>query len=454
MFVVNAIFNMQFQLHYDEAYYWVWGQNLSLSYYDHPPMVAYLIRLASYFGYKEFIVRLPALFCSVSATYVIYLLAKRMFGNRVADISLILAFSCPIIQAVAFIMTPDSPLILFWALTLYCFYIGVFEDKPLHIYLAGVFAGCALLSKYTAILIFPGLFLFLITSSEYRRVLTSIHIYIAFILAVLIFSPVLIWNYEHSWVSFIYQFNHGIDTNNSIQMASFFDYLGGQVIMVGPFVFMGILYYGIKYFKPNIANPKLSFLFWPLAFGLVFFAFCSTTKHMEANWPGPIYISSVILVAYYLVKNNVKWLYRASLVFIVIVLLVTKFPIKFTPRAFHNKVPGIDIFYGNKELLSNVVPYINGKVMILACDYGNASRIWFYLGARTYVLEQLPFSNSYRYWQQPALPIDNAIYICGGEDKKALEKLGLYFKNIKLLKKATFSNVITDNHIYIYQVSN
>ena len=454
MFVVNAIFNMKFQLHYDEAYYWAWGQNLSLSYYDHPPMVAYLIRLASFLGHSEFIVRLPALFSSVFAVYVIYLLAKRMFGDKTADISLILAFSCPIIQAVAFIMTPDSPLILFWSLTLYCFYIGVFEDRKLYIYLAGISAGCALLSKYTAILLFPGLFLFLITSPQYRRILASPHIYLAFVLSIVIFSPVIVWNAEHNWVSFIYQLNHGINTNNDIQVASFFDYLGGQVIMVGPFVFLGILYYGIKYFRKNVSDPKLSFLFWPLAVGFIFFAFCSFTKHMEANWPGPVYISSVILVGYYLAKNNVKWLYRASLVFITIVLLVTKFPIKFTPRAFHNKVPGINIFYGNKELLSNVVPYIKDDVLVLACDYGNASRTWFYLGPRTYVLEQLPFSNSYRYWPQPQLPIKSAIYICGGDDKKALDKLGLYFKNIKLLKTAMFSNVITDNYIYIYQVSN
>ncbi|MFN7093931.1 MAG: glycosyltransferase family 39 protein, partial [Burkholderiales bacterium] len=82
---INAVFNSVFQLHYDEAYYWVWGQNLSLSYYDHPPMIGYLIWLASFLGSSEFFVRLPALITTIITVVVIYALAKKMFDETVAN---------------------------------------------------------------------------------------------------------------------------------------------------------------------------------------------------------------------------------------------------------------------------------------------------------------------------------------------------------------------------------
>lgn len=454
MLLINGIFNARFQLHYDEAYYWTWGQNLSLSYFDHPPMVAYMIRLASLFGHSEFWVRFPALVSAVITLFVLYHLAFRMFGRRVAEIAAILGFSMPIIQATAFIITPDSPLLMFWALTLYSFYIWVFEEKTIYVYLAGLFAGCALLSKYIGLFIYPGLFLFLITSRQYRLLLLKKDVYLAFILSIIVATPVLVWNYKHNWVSFIYQFYHGIDVNGNISFSNVGDYLGGQLFISGPFIFTAAFYFLYKNFRQVFTTPKLAFLFYPVVFGFLFFLYCSITKHIEANWPGPIYLSIVVFLAYYLAQKDICWVYKASFIFICIALLLTKMPVRFTPRPLHNKIPGINIFFGNRELLVHVAPYIKPDTLVLACDYGNASRIWFYLGKRAYVPAQLPFSNSYRYWQQPELPIKHAIYVCGGHDVVALKKLGFYFKDARLLSKVPFTNVITDNEVYIFEVGN
>lgn len=454
LLLINGIFNAKFQLHYDEAYYWAWSQNLSLSYFDHPPMIAYMIALASKFGHSEFWVRFPALVSSFVTLLILYKLALRMFGPKVAEITVILGFSVPLIQATAFIITPDSPLLMFWSITLYCFYIWVFEQKKYYIYLAGIAAGCALLSKYTALFIYPGLFLFLITSKQYRRLLLQKDIYLAFILSFIVATPIILWNARYGWVSFIYQFNHGIDIHNEIRLSQIGDYLGGQLFIFGPFIFGAVVYFLCKNFKQTFLTPKLAFLFYPIAFGFLFFLYCSITKHIEANWPGPIYLSGVIFLAYYLAKTNVRWVYKASFIFICIALLLLKLPVKFTPPQLHNKIPGINIFFGNRELLFHLAPYIKEDTMVLACDYGNASRVWFYLGVRAYVPSQLLFSNSYRYWPQADLPIKRAIYICGGVDKVALRKLGLYFKSAKLLDKILFTNVITDNELYIFEVGN
>lgn len=450
--IINAIFNGVFQLHYDEAYYWVWGQNLSLSYFDHPPMIGYLIRLTTMFGHSEFFVRLPALITSVVTILIIYALAKKMFGQAVANIAAMLAIACPIIEAVAFVVTPDSPLLMFWALTLYFFYIGVFENSVKSIYLSGLFAGCALLSKYTAILIFPGLFLFIITSKRHWQYLLRKDIYLAFILAFIVFSPVIIWNYQHHFASFLFQLRHGMDQGRTLNIHTFLDYLGGQLLVASPVVFLALLYYIIRYFKPTIFNDKLAFLFWPFIFTVGFFGYCGLFQHQEANWPGPAYVSGIVFLAYWLAKFNNKWVHRFSVVLIFIILVLTKLPTLFTPARFHNRVPALNIFYGNKEMLSKVKPYLTPDTVVLGCDYGNASRAWYYLGLkRTYVLDKFPFANTYRYWNDDLqMPIKRAIYVCDGNDLVALEALHYYFKSVKLLDVATFSNSITDNKAYIY----
>lgn len=455
--LLNIIFDNRFQLHYDEAYYWVWSQNLSWSYFDHPPMIAYMIWLTTFLGSSELCVRLSAIITTTITIIFIYRLAGKMFGQKVATAAALLAMASPLIEGVFFVVTIDSPLLMFWTLTLYAFYNGVFEKRIKFIYLAGVFAGCGLLSKYTAILIFPGLFLFLLTVKEYRYFLTKPHLYLAALIALAVFSPVLWWNYQHDWVSFMYQFKHGLSEELKFNGQSFGDYWGGNALVAGPILFIAMLYYSFRYLKINLTIPKLSFLFWSYAFGLVFFAYCSLFKHTEGNWTAPIYVSSTILLARWLVKMNNRWVCRSSLVLILFVLVITKFPLLFTPSRYHNKIPGLNTFYGNKELLQRVKPYLTKKdTLLLACDYGNASRAWYYLQQdRVYVLQQFAYANAYRYWNFGIdNPIMNAVYICDSDDFSAEAVLRHYFRKVRLIEYATFSNVISDGKLYIYQATN
>ena len=85
--VINLLYNFSLPLHPDEAYYWVWSQNLQLSYYDHPPMVAYLIKLFTMFSDSEWTIRLVSVTATSSAAWMIYLLARKMFSVKVAELS-------------------------------------------------------------------------------------------------------------------------------------------------------------------------------------------------------------------------------------------------------------------------------------------------------------------------------------------------------------------------------
>lgn len=456
--LINAIYNAVYQLHYDEAYYWAFSQHLSLSYYDHPPMLAYMIKLCSLLGHSEFLVRLPALVCGIITVITMVKLAQCMWDNKIANITLLLALCSPLIEAIFFIVTPDSPLLMFWSLTLYCLYQWIFNNKNKYAYLAGLFAGCGLLSKYMMILIFPGLFLFLILSQSYRGLLFKKELYLASIIALAAFMPVIYWNYNHDWISFKFQLHHGVDLSQQFNAGAFFDYLGGQILISGIFIFLPLLFFIVRYYKVIVADDKLSFLFWPFAFILIFFGYRALFQHMEANWPAVAYVSGIILLAYWVGKLNIKWIRYASAILITIVLIVTKAPLYFVPTVLHNKqeIQIVNAFYGSKELISQVRPYIKSNNILLACDYGNASRAWFYLSANeVYVLDDFKFAHMYQYWNnQLSKQIKSAIYICDNNDANALDNLQKYFKSISLLHIAKYDNKVGDRYLYIYRATN
>lgn len=414
--IINGIFNSQFQLHYDETYYWVWSKHPALSYFDHPPMIAYMMYLSSKLGYSEFFVRLPALITGMVMLITMYALSYRMFGQKVAVIATYLGISWPLLQGVLLISTPDSPLIMFWALTLYAFYIGVFENKLYYIYLSGVLFGLTFLSKYTAVLLIPGFFLFLVFSPNYRKMLLNKHLYLAFILSLIVASPVFIWNYENHWISFVYQITHGYDHAKNLRFDSLSDFITGQFGVAGPFMSIAMLYYFVKNLKEIIHDDKLAFLFWTFIFIIIFFAHSSCYGYSGANWTMPGFISAFILLAYYLVKNNNIWVYKASLTLIIIATFVVKMPTLMLPRAIASKVSAISVFYGNRELANEVNQYLTPNTLLLACDYGNASRLWYYLDntRKVYVLPRFKFANGYEYWKSNQIDLQGrtGVFVC------------------------------------------
>ncbi len=460
--LINLVFNNQFQLHYDETYYWAYGQNLALSYYDHPPMIAYAIRLfTGILGDTAIAVRLTATLSTLITIIFIYKLAKKMFEEYVANIALVLALACPLIEGIWFIVTPDCLLLMFWSMSLYYFYIALFEKKQYAFYVAGALSGLALLSKYTAVLLFPSLLCFLLMSSEHRKYLFKKEVYFSIIIAFVLFAPVIVWNMQHDWISFKFQYHHGINNQRIINFASFFDYLGGQILVSGILIFFSLMFFIAKYFKININNNKLAFLLCPYLFILCFFNYRSLFQHMEANWPAPAYISGIILLAYWLHFTRTKWITISAFLIITIVMILAKYPLPFIPKSMYNnaQIRIINTFFGYKELVSQIKPLINDNDILLACDYASASRVWFYLNShKVYVLNNFKFAHAYTAWnngilQTPHL-IQHAYYICDSDNLEAIDALKENFKSYQLLNIFTYRNVVGENKLYFYEITN
>ncbi len=230
-----------------EAYYWNYSRHLALSYFDHPPMLAWSIYLFTHIGTQSaFFVRIVCVLVSAGLTYLTYLIGRLLFDAKVGFYSAVLLNSILIFSLGAVIATPDTPMIFFWVLSLYFFVRLILTQKSKWWYLLGISTGLALLSKYTAVFIIVSVFCYLILSKPNRRWFFTKEPYLASILALIVFSPVIIWNSQNNWASFLFQSSRRAGEMSSFSAKHFFGYFGAQIGVVSPLIYIGLIYGMVK----------------------------------------------------------------------------------------------------------------------------------------------------------------------------------------------------------------
>lgn len=194
------------QLIPDEAYYWQYAQHMDLSFYDHPPMVAWLIWLGtSIFGHNEFGVRIGAIVCGLITMGYLYALTLNLYDKSTGIRAILLLAVLPLGFASGLLMTPDAPLAAAWAATLYYMERALIANQNTAWLGMGITFGLGLLSKYTLGLLGITALLFVIVDPTARRWMKRPHPYLAATLACVLFLPVIIWNIQHDWTSFKFQ---------------------------------------------------------------------------------------------------------------------------------------------------------------------------------------------------------------------------------------------------------
>jgi undecaprenyl-diphosphatase len=149
------------------------------------------------------------------------------------------------------------------------------------------------------ILLAPCLFLFLFFSGEGRKWLARKDPYLALVLGLLIFSPVIFWNATHDWLSFRFQIFHGLEIKRTAGLRYFWQFWGGQAGVVTPLIFLALIWAMVRSATAGFRNQKnnLLLLFWTSAPILLFFAGTSLRTKVEANWPALAYFSALVALA-------------------------------------------------------------------------------------------------------------------------------------------------------------
>ena len=288
-------------VHTDESYYWVWSRYLDWSYYDHPPLVAWMIRLSSeLFGTNRFSLRFPAVLAWLATVFVVYQIASRMFSaNRLAGwLAALVLVSIPIFEVGFHIVGPDSPLMLFASLTYLFTFNAISRSSGKDWLYAGACLGLALLGKYTAILLPVIIFLAMVSNRSARGELARWHPWAGLVLAALFFTPVLYWNYHHDWISFAYQWGHGTDSQKGFSILKTLDYASQQISAVMPWTWVAMMYASFR--LPRLASGAqnkswllIEYGFW---FPLVFFGITGSFSTAMHNWPVIAYIPGSIML--------------------------------------------------------------------------------------------------------------------------------------------------------------
>ena len=190
--------------------HWVWSRYLSFSYYEHPPMIAWLIRGITFIGgNNETALELGSQLVTLSILTLVYAGTFRLYGIKPALVTLLILCSMPYFTLGSIFLHITQPFLIFWILAL--FLLIRFHQQPANNWLLwiGVAAGFGALSKYIMLLFYAGLFLHLLLYHKTRKDVLNPWFYFAGMLSLLIFIPVIIWNAQHDWVSFRWQLEKG-----------------------------------------------------------------------------------------------------------------------------------------------------------------------------------------------------------------------------------------------------
>ena len=330
----------------DEYYYWCWAQSLQWSYYDHPLMSALFIRgSCELFGNSLVALRLPA--CLTTAL----VFAAILWLTRPRTVAWWL-LTTPLFSLGACLMTPDTPLLLFWAgyvVWLVKVHERLSESEaaiPFRYWLiGGALLGCGVLGKYTMALAVPAGFLsFLVlratgfTSVEVSAADShggkprgslrasrwlfgyALHGVIAFAVA----SPILIFNIQHDFEPLRYQWSHAMSSTGP-SLKEFGDFVGMQLALFGTLP-LTLFPWALWNARTFAANPRLRVALCLFGFPFAFFLYKAANGHLEGNWALASYIGFWPLAAEWYERNRGtrfgRWSLRSSFLAPILLLAI------------------------------------------------------------------------------------------------------------------------------------
>ncbi len=302
--LLRVLYLGSYELIQEEAYYWNYSQHMAMGYLDHPPAVALLIWVGTHiFGDTEVGVRFGSFLCWFITAWFSYSLTLSVLGKKTALNALVLLATLPLFFGIALVMTPDAPLLACWAGTVFFLHRALIDERQSSWLGAGICLGIGMVSKYTIVLLGPAIILFMLIDPQSRRWFFKPQPYLAAITALLIFSPVIYWNYQHDWASFLFQSQRRIDDAFRFSTP---DLLGAILLLLTP---TGVLaaWTSMRVFRQpkqtlseqvsDIGRRHQIFASCMALVPLAVFFFFSLGKEVKLSWAGPLWLAFIPLIA-------------------------------------------------------------------------------------------------------------------------------------------------------------
>lgn len=256
----------------DESYYWVWSQHLQLGYFDHPGMIAWINYLGQFLD--GFGPRWPSIFIGHLSWIVLYQLFKKELQQRLQLWCWFMLLN-PLLGWGLFLAIPDTPAVFFWSLSTLAAARWVELKHLKWAACLGIALGLGFNSKYHMVLFVPCFLLWLTWTKQWRNIPWP-HVPVIIVTGLVCSLPVLIWNYQNNFDSFLFQLKHGLGSEKP-RLVWPLEYLGSQVALLFPTVFF------VSLKRPESSRAKFLYVLgW---FPVLFFLWTSFSARPEGNWP-------------------------------------------------------------------------------------------------------------------------------------------------------------------------
>jgi len=280
----------------DESYMVAAGRVLSLGYFDHPPAAWRLSWGAPHlFGSEApVVVRLPFILLFALSTWLMVRLATNVAGPRAGLWAAVLLNLSPVfgITTGTWVL-PDGPLdcaLLAAALCLLHALPARGSSAWAWWSATGLCAGLAMFSKYSAALTVFGALLYLLASRPHRGWLARPQPYLAGVIALAVFSPVLLWNATHHWASFAFQGDRAMGLR--LHPLAPFGVLAGEALFVLPWIWAPMMVVWIAALRRGPADWRRWLLCWLGMPPIVLFAAVAawSSQRILFHWAAPGYL--------------------------------------------------------------------------------------------------------------------------------------------------------------------
>jgi len=366
-------------LNNDEAYYWMYSKHLAWGFFDHPPMIALMIRIGYFFFHNELGVRIIVVLSQLVTLAVIWLITDKELRKKKENILLffMIAVVLPVCNIYGFISTPDAPLILFSAILLLVYKRFLEDESWQNTLYLGISIAALMYSKYHG-----GLLIILIILSN-PGLLKKFKFYVAAFLSLLLFFPHLFWQYSNDFPSVKY---HLIERVSAFNPKHVPDYLASQFFFHNPFLLCVLIFIMIKIRPKNLFDKALYYI---IAGFFVFFFISSFRYRVEPQWTALISIPMIIILFNNIeykswIRGYVKWI--AIFMFPLFLFarsacMIDYLPISFFKNEFHKK----------KQWARDISLLAGNRLVVFTNSYQRASVYTFYTGKFAHTLDNLSY---------------------------------------------------------------
>lgn len=357
--LLNIIQASVTNLHFDEAYYWLYSNILSWGYFDHPPMIALMSKMGDFISHSTLGLRIAPILMGM----MVFIGILNLADNEDKDIHLFLyVISFPLITShiAGFLNLPDASLCFFFILYLFSYKQYLKDDSVKNAFILSLTIAGLIYSKYHALLIIA------LTLLANTNLLLKKRFWFVTLCSILLLLPHFYWQFENGFPSFLY---HLDSRTSGFSFNNFFEYIAGQIVLAGPFSGLLIIYLAII-FKPNNTFDK-TLKYIAIGFYIFFLFYCFRSR-IEAHWTSVSTIALIIISYKQLthskkIKRVLPYLIYPSIVLIMLARIVL------AGDLFEDKLPPKSNFR-NTEAWANELDSVAGGVPVLFTNkYQNLS---------------------------------------------------------------------------------